>query len=618
MAQVRHKILLTILLLAGSTLCAAGSKPVMERGVLRLGDWDLEQDGILDIVGEWEFYWQRFIAPEQFNVNHLIVPDGFIKAPGPWNDFQVGTHPIGGQGFATYHGRLRADQWPETVSFKFQSQATAYRVFINGDLVAEVGRVGRTRESTVPRYDPRTISYHPTTNQLDVVIQVSNFHHLQGGLWDTILLGVEPNIFAHDRKEVAVAILIAGSLIIMGLFYLAMYPMFRYEQSTLFLGLVSIVLGFRTMLTEEMTIHHFFPALSWFTTLRMEYLTLVLGIPFFMWYQYEVFKKDYSRRILFIVSGISLFYALLILGTSTQYFTGLLSYYLLFVLACLVYAIGVTFRAVHLNRDGATEFAIGLIIVAVAFINDTLNAFEIFTTGYYTSFAILIFIIVQAILLARRFIATFELVDQQNVELTRHREQLEHMVKDRTSRLEEVNKRLKELSVIDALTRIPNRRRLDEYMASEWSRMRRDKAPLSLIICDIDFFKKFNDFYGHQKGDDCLELVAQSLNETVHRPGDLVARYGGEEFCAVLPKTDLEGARMIGEAMRKAIEDLHYAHEKSTIIPVVTISVGVATVVPTLAYTVSDLLEAADQCLYKAKEEGRNRVCAVTLPERST
>jgi diguanylate cyclase (GGDEF)-like protein len=167
---------------------------------------------------------------------------------------------------------------------------------------------------------------------------------------------------------------------------------------------------------------------------------------------------------------------------------------------------------------------------------------------------------------------------------------------------------LEDMSNRDGLTGIPNRRRFDEVLELEWKRSVRKGNALSLILIDIDFFKPFNDHYGHTEGDDCLKKVAMSLYNAVRRPMDFVARYGGEEFVCILPETDREGATVVGEMLRKEIEAMDIKHHDSPVTDHVTISLGVASMVPTMDSSSHTLIEASDKCLYQAKEEGRNRV----------
>lgn len=177
-------------------------------------------------------------------------------------------------------------------------------------------------------------------------------------------------------------------------------------------------------------------------------------------------------------------------------------------------------------------------------------------------------------------------------------------MREMQKQLEETNKKLHELSSLDGLTGIANRRQFDETLDKEWRRATRNELPLSLILIDIDFFKPFNDNYGHQAGDDCLIRVAKTLQEAIVRPTDLIARYGGEEFTAILPDTDIEGAAVVAERLRTAVESLGIVHSHSKADEHVTISLGISenTELPDL----ESLIQKADQRLYVAKESGRN------------
>ena len=167
---------------------------------------------------------------------------------------------------------------------------------------------------------------------------------------------------------------------------------------------------------------------------------------------------------------------------------------------------------------------------------------------------------------------------------------------------------LKRDSRIDGLTRIPNRRRFDEAYVEERDRVRRTKTPLAVLMIDLDRFKLYNDAYGHLQGDDVLRLVAQTLYHALHRPGDLVARWGGEEFVVLLPQTDLEGAVTVAERLRKAVWELEIPHESSPVAKVLTVSIGVAASKAGQPWSYDMLLQWADEAVYRAKAEGRNKV----------
>jgi len=175
-------------------------------------------------------------------------------------------------------------------------------------------------------------------------------------------------------------------------------------------------------------------------------------------------------------------------------------------------------------------------------------------------------------------------------------------------RLKRKSDLLERLAFVDGLTDIHNRRRFDERLDEEWRRAQRAGQPLAVLMLDIDYFKRFNDHYGHGAGDECLRRVAMALAGHARRGGDLLARYGGEEFGVVLADTKLEDALVVAERMRAAVEALRVPHSESDAAPCVTVSAGAAACVPSEEGHAAELLKAADQALYAAKEGGRNQV----------
>jgi len=189
----------------------------------------------------------------------------------------------------------------------------------------------------------------------------------------------------------------------------------------------------------------------------------------------------------------------------------------------------------------------------------------------------------------------------------RERDEAFRALSELKAELEEKNVQLQLLTVTDGLTGLANRRHLDAVLDLEWRRCQRERAPLALLLMDIDYFKKYNDAYGHPAGDACLRQVADALKRSVRRPADVVARYGGEEFACVLPNTPEVGAVTVASALRMEVAALQLAHCASDVAPHVTLSLGVVSVVPNPGGSVAALIAAADGALYEAKRGGRNR-----------
>lgn len=204
-------------------------------------------------------------------------------------------------------------------------------------------------------------------------------------------------------------------------------------------------------------------------------------------------------------------------------------------------------------------------------------------------------------------------LEQQNQQLENYSHILEQRVQERTLALQEANKKLQVLATVDSLTQVANRRHFDECLRREWLKMKRAHSPISLILCDLDYFKYYNDTYGHQLGDECLRQIAQILHRSINHPTDLTARYGGEEFVILLPDTYLQEAKAVAEKVRTAVKDLGIEHQGSPIGNYVTLSLGVASTVPALGVDCTSLIELADKALYQAKGKGRDRI-EVRLP----
>lgn len=190
---------------------------------------------------------------------------------------------------------------------------------------------------------------------------------------------------------------------------------------------------------------------------------------------------------------------------------------------------------------------------------------------------------------------------------------LEHRVIERTQELAKANEELSHISTSDSLTQLPNRRRFDEVLKLEFERAKRTGSPLSLVMLDIDFFKRYNDTYGHVRGDECLFAVAQAISGAFARSVDMAARYGGEEFAVILPETDMAGALAMAERLRERIASLGIAHGTSDVADHVTASLGVATLLANGNTSAGDLVQRADEQLYLAKSRGRNKVAVTTI-----
>ncbi|MEM6447355.1 MAG: diguanylate cyclase [Cyanobacteria bacterium P01_D01_bin.123] len=214
--------------------------------------------------------------------------------------------------------------------------------------------------------------------------------------------------------------------------------------------------------------------------------------------------------------------------------------------------------------------------------------------------------------LIRKRTQELEVKNQQLEQEIQARQQAQEELQAAYRELERANQQLAELANHDALTGLANRRRFNEYLQQIWKQALRERQPLTLILCDIDYFKQYNDTYGHLVGDTCLQQVARAIQQVLERPLDLAARFGGEEFAVILLDADATGGNTVAEKIQAGIAELQIPHSASAISEMVTISAGIAATIPNTELNVETFINEADSALYTAKQEGRDRIVVRT------
>lgn len=605
------------------TSCGISDKYRVKSGILDLRDYRFDAPVHLD--GEWRFTWRDSSLVSTSAGEDYIL----IDVPDSWNGYEFHGETLRGEGYGSYYLTVLLPKTPAEYSLDFSTIGTAYNVYANDKLLGGVGIFSRNSEFALPEYNPRTFDLGEHSDQVRIRIDVSNYHHRLGGLWESITLGEHRQIIHTRENRVASQLFLAGAIFIMGFYHLGVYSLKTRNIAALYFGMFCVLIGFRTLTTGSIYLYQIWSFMSWESLVKFEYLTFYMGIPLFFYFIQQQFPDEIKLIVGRVLAAFSAIFVIMVLFSSVRTFSSSLNFFQPVSLIAMAYLIyGLTMAFIR-GEEGSAMVLIGFLSIVVAFINDILYVANIVNTGHLISLGVLTFILLQALLISVRFSKAYQTIDTQRSKLERtneayqaeietrkaaeqevvkHRNHLEDLVKDRTEELELANEQLQELTRVDGLTGIANRRRLDEDLEREWKRMMREKRPLSIILCDIDHFKFYNDTYGHQQGDDCLAKVAAAIKTSVNRPGDLAARYGGEEFCIILPETISSGAKQIAELVRQNVLGLQLEHKSSKVMPFVTLSLGVATMVPDTDNDPGKLLEAADKGLYQAKENGRNRV----------
>ncbi|HEY1406041.1 MAG TPA: diguanylate cyclase, partial [Spirochaetota bacterium] len=395
----------------------------------------------------------------------------------------------------------------------------------------------------------------------------------------------------------------------------------RDDRSALWFGLFTMLLSFRTLFIGERFIPGLFPDRFYEFLFAADFITITIPVSLFLLYVYEIFPGIVGKRlrIVSILPGF-IFTACIIIAPARIFVHLLPVMNITTVLSCVA-GLSVAIIALFRKHTDALIFILGFLIFSATVANDILYSMYYVNTGHIASFGLCVFLLCQGLIISLRYAKIY----RSNVELAGRLEAanrlLESAVSERTVELRKTNEelaeknvflnkltdRLERMAYFDELTHIANKRYFNFCFETEWKRAARRTEVFSLIMIDIDFFKKYNDTYGHLAGDECLALVAKTLNESLNRPGDFVARFGGEEFSVLLPGTDLAGAVGVAEKMRKKVSDHSILHEHS---PEgrITISCGIASGTCNDFTSSDDMLVKADEALYSAKDKGRNRV----------
>ncbi|MBW2573261.1 MAG: PAS domain S-box protein [Deltaproteobacteria bacterium] len=391
--------------------------PKAIKGVLDLTDWDFRRDGRVDLSGEYAFYWKQHLNPSDFSKPILPQKTGFIRVPGYWNGYEVNGETLHGYGYATYRLKILLNAQKETLAFKFLTMGTAYTFFLNGQKISSVGTAGNDRETTHPRYFPQVVEFKPETNQMDVIFQVSNFHHRRGGLWEVIHLGEEKEIQKIREERLCFALILFGSIFIMALYHLCLFALRKTDRSFLYFGVFCFLIMLRLLTTGERYIVYFFPNIPWEIVIKTEYLSFYLSVPFLVLFAQSLFPQEISKRILNLIVPIGIAFSCSVIFTPARIFSYTLQPFQIITILTIMYGFYVLIVASIRKRTGAFVFLLGFIVLALSAINDMLYVEKIIQTGYFAPFGVFIFIFSQALLLSFRLTHAFEIAERQYKEL---------------------------------------------------------------------------------------------------------------------------------------------------------------------------------------------------------
>ncbi len=381
--------------------------PRAEFGVMDLSEWDFKEDGLIKLDGEWEFYWNRLLTPNELNMGSYPVKTGVIDVPKYWNDNTVGETLLTGKGCATYRLFIQFENKGGLYSLKTGRIKSAHTIWINSKELVKNGTVATTAEQSSPWYNPQDLHFQTDSNIVEIIIHVSNFQHNFGGISDSITLGLSQDIIQKSQTSWSFTLFLLGILLVMAVYHFGLYIMHRDDPSPLYFGLVCFLSAFNMLTQGDVLFSKYFDWIGWTATIKIAHISNYLRISFFVMYLQMLFKAEINKyfvKIIFYASiAISLF-VLIFKPVVFTYFTKFSSAISVIIILYLLVSLSI---ALYRKRSASTVSLIATLILALTCVNDILHYFLIIQTTFLVPLGMVIFVFLQSFILSIRFSRSF-------------------------------------------------------------------------------------------------------------------------------------------------------------------------------------------------------------------
>lgn len=592
--RARGWILLSAIL-AGCSPGPPVKAPMARGGVIDLTHWDFATQGPVTLRGEWALRYGELLGAGVLKAAEPPAPP-MIDVPGVWNGLTRGSSQLQGLGAATHALRIILPAGAQQLGLEFGEAHSAERLWLNGREAFSRGRVSLSREGETADVRGRLVPFPETGPVLDLVLEISNHFHFEGGLVHAPRVGPVDQLHQRADQNGQIDDFLLGCLVMTGLFYAAL-SLTRPDRSIQLFAGMTLLLALRTA-TVQWRITALWP-MGPETLLRLDYVTFLLLPPVFCALLRALFPEDVPRwviRATFAYAAVSLTGPL---ALPTHIFTAARDANIVLPFICTVAALVSVVRAGWRGRRGTGLLLLSCVLVMIVVLHDVALKWRLIPDAReLLPIATTVLVFAHAVFLGQRLSDTLRDSQRMSSSLLDANTLLEERISARTQELERV-------AMTDPLTGLWNRRQLMRLAESERSRAVRSGQILGVMIIDCDDFKAVNDAHGHEAGDHVLQALSRRF-ESLVRSHDLLSRWGGEEFVVVFATADRAGASTATERLRQRIAELPF--EIPGAAPrQLTVSVGAALLEnPTEPF--EDLLRRADQALYAAKAGGKNRV----------
>jgi len=402
-------LLASLFLASCSDTSKIKSPPVARQGVMDLSQWNFEKEGVVRLNGEWGFHWKQLLAPDAFSSQGTPKEQDFVTLPSSWNGYQVNGETLSGDGYATYHLRIITNKRHNKLMFRTSWMGTSYNLFVNSELIASNGVVATTLKTTTPQYLPLMASYQSDGDTLDVVLQVANFFHTEGGAWYPIEIGLEPQITKIREGHLSIDLFLCGAIFIMGIYYLGLYLYRRKEKSSLMFSLFCLLMAFRSLLTGELYLPSIFPGIEWSLLVQLDYLSFYLGVLFFAAFIHVLFPQLYSQYFLNGYMAICILFSLTVVVFPVNIFTQYVPIFRMLTVVFALYTTYILIVAALKKKPGSVTLLAGGVFLFLSIISDLIYQQGLVDHYLFFSsdFGYIVFICSQSFILMMRYTNAF-------------------------------------------------------------------------------------------------------------------------------------------------------------------------------------------------------------------
>jgi signal transduction histidine kinase len=402
---VTKKLLSLVLFVAFLSLFArAQQPPVAQNGILDLRKVDLFKVPV-KLSGEWAFYWQQLLTPDSM----MATPPAYVRFPVLWNNITLNGKQLPAQGYATYSLKILLPSRRPRIGMDIPEVYCAYKLFVNGVLQSQNGQTATTASAGTPYWGPRTIALPSGEKEtLLVILQVANFWHNRGGPYKEMRIGDKDILFLKKNRDQAYDFMLAGCLFMGGLFFLSLFVFGRHDKTTLYFAIFCLLYSYRVVGTDFYALHSLFANLNWFITVRVEYLTLSLGVVFFTAYTRHLYPEDAHPLVMKTMIWFCLLYSAVVIFTSSLVFTHYLNFFLVVMFFCIAYGIYVYICAARHRRSGSIYALASTAVLMFIFLMLNLRYFELVPEIRLIIFVSYVsFFFLQSLSLSHRFAESF-------------------------------------------------------------------------------------------------------------------------------------------------------------------------------------------------------------------